>query len=243
MGKADPDIINRLKREILPLQGFRPSTLEGPRIPGFASVESAFPDHRFPTGAIHEFICQDGSTAAATSGFICGILVHLMNKTQPAVWITSSRQLYPPAIAHFGIAPERIIIIETQHEKELLWIMEEALKCEGLAAVVCEISGVSFIASRRLQLAVEDSGVTGMLIRNTKKDNVTSSIARWRISSLPGSAPDNLPGLGFPRWKVTLEKVRNGKPASWQIEYNGYQFKEIINADITGISRLVRKTG
>lgn len=40
-------------------------------------------------------------------------------------------------------------------------VMEEALKCGGLAAVVGEVQDISFTASRRLQLAVEQSGVTG----------------------------------------------------------------------------------
>ena len=37
----------------------------------------------------------------------------------------------------------------------MLWVIEEALKCEGLAAVIGEIKELSFTQSRRLQLAVE----------------------------------------------------------------------------------------
>ena len=243
MATADPDILNRLRKEILPLQGFKPSAMSGNGIPGFEAIEAAFPGNRFPTGAVHEFMCTNNPAFAATSGFVCGLLSSLMAQDRAGVWISSSQQLFPPAVAQFGIDPERLIMIETPREKELLWIMEEALKCEGLGAVVCEVSTLSFIASRRLQLAVEESGVTGMLIRSAEKNNITSALARWRISALPGIAPHNLPGLGYPRWNVILEKVRNGKPSAWQIEWNGKQFAEIVNTVPQEVSRFIKKTG
>jgi protein ImuA len=37
---------------------------------------------------------------------------------------------------------------------------------EGLAAVVAEIQELSFMTSRRLQLATEQSGVTGFMLRH-----------------------------------------------------------------------------
>ena len=104
--------------------------------------------------------------------------------------------------------------------------MEEALKCEGLAAVVGEINELSFTGSRRLQLAVEQSRVTGFVIRNyITKPNITSCIARWKISHLPSLVENQLPGVGFPRWQVELLKVRNGKPGIWEVEWKGQRFR------------------
>ena len=97
--------------------------------------------------------------------------------------------------------------------------MEEALKYDGLAAVIGEIDELSFTASRRLQLAVEQSRVTGFVIRRHSNSlHTTASVARWKITSLP-SEPGDIPGVGFPRWNVELLKVRNGKPGQWQVEY------------------------
>ncbi len=243
MTKVETDIITRLRREILPLQGYKPCQTERQRFRGLSPIEAAFPDNRFPTGAIHEFMTTSSSSAAATTGFIYSLLTNLMNKGQAAIWITKSHQLFPVALAQFNIAPDRLIIIEANKEKELLWVTEEALKCEGLAAVICEIPDISLIASRRLQLAVETSGITGMIMRNTLKNNITSAIARWRISSLPCKTPNDLPGLGFPRWNIALEKVRNGRPASWQFEWNGNQHREILPERTMNITQLNRKTG
>lgn len=67
-----------------------------------------------------------------------------------------------------------------------LWVMEEALRCEGPTAVVAEVDGLSLVESRRLQLAVEQQGIPGLMIRKDPKRLVAGvSTARWKISRLP----------------------------------------------------------
>lgn len=106
--------------------------------------------------------------------------------------------------------------------------MEEALKCEGLAAVIAEISELGFTASRRLQLAVEESQVTGFILRrNPRLLNTTACITRWEITAAPSTTENNMPGVGFPKWNVELLKVRNGKPGKWQIEFTAGKFRHI----------------
>jgi protein ImuA len=80
----------------------------------------------------------------------------------------SSKTIFPPGLKMFGIEPANIIFLELQKSKDILWVMEEALKCIGVAAVVGEISDLSFTLSRRLQLAVEQSGVMGFILRRSR---------------------------------------------------------------------------
>ena len=121
--------------------------------------------------------------------------------------------------------------------------MEEALKCEGLAAVIGETSELSFTASRRLQLAVEQSRVTGFVLRvQPRNPGITASVTRWKISPISSVLPDSMPGVGFPRWNVELLKVRNGKPGAWQLEWKGGRFRHVLL--VTPILREQhRKTG
>jgi protein ImuA len=87
---------------------------------------------------------------------------------------------------------------------------------------------LSLIESRRLQLAVEESGVTGFILRkDASKAASTVATARWRVSPLPSGNEDGMPGLGFPRWQVDLLKVRNGNPGSWVMEWAGERFAEV----------------
>jgi protein ImuA len=143
------DIITQLKKDILALQGFRPLLHQHSRIE-LGTINHSFPNSVFPLGVNHEFICNNNESLTASSGFIAGILSSLLKKSVYAkasadrggavVWISSSHTIFPPALASFGINPAQFIFIRLRNRNQILWTIEEALKCEGLTAVVGEPS-------------------------------------------------------------------------------------------------------
>jgi protein ImuA len=140
-------------------------------------------------------------------------------------WIGQRRIIFPPALESFGIPPDKIVFVDVQREKHVLWSVEEALKCPALTAVVAETDGISFTASRRLQLAVEQSQVTGFILCNKPRMlKTTASISRWRISPLPSYCIDELPGVGIPQWRVELLRIRNGRPGVWNVRLSAGGF-------------------
>ncbi len=224
------EIINKLQKNILHWQGFKVPETGVTRFAGLEPVEAAFPNKVFPTGAIHEFLIEEQEHAAACGGFLGGLLEVLMQQSGISLWISTTRSVFPPALKSFGVDSDRIIFIDLKRERDILWVMEEALKCDSLAAVIAEVGEISFTESRRLQLVVEKSRVTGFILRkNTKKLSTTACVARWRISPLPSELEDGMPGLGFPRWNVELLKVRNGNPGSWTIEWYAGSFVPVID--------------
>ena len=219
------DIITQLKKDILALQGFRPLVHSHQQI-DLGTINHSFPNSQFPIGVNHEFICSNPESLTASSCFIAGILSSLMQKAGAVVWISSSQIIFPPTLVSFGIDPSQLIFIHLK--KDLLWTIEEALKCEGLVAVVGEIASIDLTASRRLQLAAEQSRVTGFLLRNSPGQVFTTAFTcRWQIQPLQSKTSDGLPGIGFPRWQVELLKVRNGKPGSWQLEWVDGKFQPV----------------
>jgi len=243
MTTSKADIIAQLKKEILPLQGFKTISKNDSEDVGLGLIKNAFPYATFPLGAIHEFIFSTQEDATATFGFVSGILSSLMKKGGASIWINPSQTIFPPALKSFGIAPDKIIFIELKKEKEMLWAMEEALKCEGLVAVIGEIKELGFTDSRRLQLAVEQSQVTGFVLRNNPRNiNTTACITRWKIKSIPSELENEMPGVGFPRWNVDLLKVRNGKPGNWQMEWVAGKFRYIPESGLL-VPVQQRKTG
>jgi len=221
------DIIAGLRRDLLPLQGFKPVSGTNVSV-GLGQINDSFPNASFPIGAIHEFISSDTEDSTATAGFIAAVLGKLMKNGGASLWIGSSCTVFPPALKSFDIDPEKIIFIDLQQEKDVMWAMEEALKCDSLVAVVGEIQELNFTASRRFQLAVEQSRVTGFILRHNPRNlNITACVTRWGITHLPTILADGMPGVGFPRWNVKLLKVRNGKPGSWQIEWIGKRFRDV----------------
>ena len=241
MQTAKQDIIQQLQKEVLSMQ--RLKKVSGSSLnTGLWEVEKAFPDQTFPVGAVHEFISNAKEDAAATNGFMSGLISKLMKKGT-AVWVSSKRTLFPPALKVFGIEPERIIFIDLWRQKDVLWAIEEALKCGVVSAVIGELSELSFTESRRLQLAVEQSRVTGFIHRyNPKSENITACVSRWKIKPL-ASDISGIPGTGFPRWNVQLLKVRNGKPGAWQIEWSAGQFKHITRQTYSLTEIQKRKAG
>lgn len=213
------DIVAQLQTEILRLQGFKPENGISVNM-GLGPIKEAFPNAVFPLGAVHEFLSAKPEDAAATSGFITGLLAPLMGSSGTTLWISSNRTIFPPALKSFGVQPDRIIFIDLKKEKDVMWVMEEALKCGSLSAVVGEMQEISFIGSRRLQLAVEQSRVTGFILRHhPRKINTTACVSRWKITPLPSEAIDDLPGIGFPQWRVELLRIKNGRPGTWEVKW------------------------
>lgn len=190
-------------------------------------VRTAFPNSSFPLGCVHEFLSGNPENGASTGGFVSALLTSLMNNNGSVLWISSSRKIFPPALKSFGIEPDRVIFVDLLKEKDVVWAMDEALKCAALTAVVGEVKDIDFTVSRRLQLAVEKSKVTGFVIRNNKSQpGTTACVSRWKITQLPSEDIDGLPGIGFPKWRVELLRVRNGKPGAWDVcwKENAFHF-------------------
>jgi protein ImuA len=221
------DIVNQLREEILlPSQIY--SAINGKTPLNVARVNDAFINATFPLGVMHEFICTDTEDTAPTRGFIAGLLGQLIQSCGVAAWISASQTIFPPALKFFGIEPDQVIFINLKNEKDVRWTLEEALRCNRISAVIAEMNELSFNQSRRLQLAVEQSGVTGFIIRVRPRNlSPTACVTRWKINSVRSELEDSMPGVGFPRWNVELLKVRNGKPGKWKIEWSFNHFQNI----------------
>jgi len=223
------EIIKQLKEKILAMEGFSSGPDSHQFDFGLGPMNAAFPGGTFPVGAVHEFISPTQTRFSATNGFISGLLSTLMKKDGICLWVSTGRRLFPPTLKSFGIEPHRVIFIDVRRDKDALWVMEQALKYNSLAAVVAELRDINFAESRRLQLAVEDSRVTGFLHHYfPRKENTLGTVSRWKIKPLPSLVTDGLPGVGFPRWEVELEKIRNGQPGIWQFEWRNGVFRHII---------------
>lgn len=227
-----------LQSEIFSLQGFKPASADIVNNK-LGRLNAAFPNGVFPLAAVHEFACAGAEERAASSGFVCGLLSSLTRPGAACAWVMPAPRLFPPALQTFGLAADKCLFLYPKKEKEVLWVLEEALKCSALAAVVCELDGLTFTQSRRLQLAIEKSGVGCFLLYGNKRLTTTASVSRWRVKPVRTSSEEDLPGLSYPRWHVQLLKVRNGKAADWQIEWREGKF--CYASRLTAVQPMVQK--
>src|SRR6476661_1234420 len=107
--ESKKDIVSRLQKDILRWQGFNPLPADEAKDLVLGPLETAFPNGTFPTGTIHEMICPTPEQAAATDGFLAGIVATLMNQDGACIWVSSCRRLFPPSLKSFDVHPDRLI--------------------------------------------------------------------------------------------------------------------------------------
>ena len=186
---------------------------------GVEAIDSALPGGGMATGALHEVLgSPDLADDASATVFLAGLLARLDG---PVFWCLRWRDLFAPALHLAGLHPDRVVHVEAGNDTNVLLAMEECLRVPGLAGVVGEVGKYSTTASKRLQLAAEESGTPALVFRRgAKLEGVadgTAAVTRWRISASPTERL-KVPSLGRPRWKVDLERVRGGNPGSWIVE-------------------------
>jgi protein ImuA len=157
----------------------------------------------------------------------------------PVLWCLKRSDLYGPGLTAHGLDPARLVLVTARRDEDILWAVEEGLrtgvaptgrprglKAHGVAAVVGEIGRLPMAAGRRLQLAAERSGVTALLLRRwrnaaeaaAERHCPSAAVTRWRIGALASADIAAMPGIGRPRWRVELLRVRGGVPGCWEVE-------------------------
>lgn len=186
---------------------------------GIPAIDERLPAGGLATGALHEVAGSEAlSDDAAATVFLAGILA----RTQGTVlWCLRWRDLFAPALDLAGLRPDRVIFVETGSDTNVLIAMEECLRHPGLGGVVGELGKLSLTASRRLQLAAEQSGVPAFVFRRASPADAavsgSAAATRWRVRAAP-SEDLGLPGLGRPRWSLALERARGSDPHNWIVE-------------------------
>lgn len=190
---------------------------------GLGRIDRRLPGGGLALGALHE-VAGGGSGAvdgAAAALFAAGIAARTGGKV---LWCVTRQDLFAPGLAQAGLAPDRLIHVEAGDDKTLLACFEEGLRHGGLGAAVAEVTRLSMVASRRLQLAAESSGTIGLAVRRWRRqadaqdfDQPTAAVTRWRVSTLP-SAPLPVAGVGRARWQVELLRCRGGEAADFTVE-------------------------
>ena len=161
----------------------------------------------------------------AVTGFV---LTKLRHKTRPILCVqdhVSAREagrFYMPGLRHSW----PLLQVDVSRASDVLFAMEEGLRCQDIAAVIGEVWGdpkaLDFTASKRLMMRAEASGVPCWLIRRNATASLSAARDRWRVSSMPSAVhPHDPRAPGTPRWQVELFRSRRTKPGTWVASYDG----------------------
>ncbi len=145
---------------------------------------------------------------AAAGAFRGGGAVVVLDRTS---------EFYPLAAVTQGIEPARLIVVHPGNKADHTWALDQALRCPAVAAVVAwpesldgKLDGRTF---RRLQLAAEQGGGLGLLIRpESVRGQPSWADVRLLVEPLPGNSPYGRAPCthGRRRVRVVLLRCRGG---------------------------------
>jgi protein ImuA len=200
---------------------------------GIPGIDEHLPAGGLARGALHELVAHSPNDTGAVTDFCVTVLVRLLKtqapgREQPILWCLQNQamdagDLYPPGLSRLGLDPARVLAVRAKRDTDVLWVMEEALRCPALGAVVGEVRTADLTASRRLQLAAEASGITALLLRPASDVlGPSAATTRWRLAASPSIPRGWAAELGEPGavcWQATLFRCRGGAPGNWQMEW------------------------
>jgi protein ImuA len=175
-------------------------------------------------GALHEIAAAAETDMAAATGFAIALAAR---RTGAVLWVAEDMALresglpYGLGLDEIGLAPERLVTVAGPRVRDVLWAMEEALRCRAVAAVIGEVReahGLDDVAARRLSLAANAGGGLALLLLARLSAQASPAVTRWIVGAAP-SAPDRH-GIGPPRIGVDLVRNRHGRLGTWMLEWN-----------------------
>jgi protein ImuA len=185
------------------------------------------------TGAVHEVFAEGRQSAAAT-GFIAGLagLLSLAGRAaarRPLVWVRQdfteieSGALSMSGLAELGLDPRLLVTVRAADVDTALRTAADALACDALGGVVLEVWGevrqLDLVASRKLTLAAQASGVTGLLLRVAAQPQPSTAETRWIVRAAHSPPATPWSGWGAPVFDAQLVRNRHGPVGRWIMEW------------------------
>ena len=208
-----------------------PQTLYATLPFGLAALDCHLPNGGLTCGALHEVVPATQVALPAAFGFVVAVLARFgVNFSEAArnkqiIFVMpdhGSRQcgrLSGHGLNGLGFDPARVILVETAHRHDSLWALLEALRSGAPQAVVGMIDRLDLKTSQKLHLAATDAGLPLLLLRPSQTLESSAAATRWRIGAV-AAARDRFGGYTRPRWRLQLERCRNGRPGEWVVEYD-----------------------
>jgi protein ImuA len=177
--------------------------------------------------AVHE-VFAEGHQGAAATGFLAGI-ARQMAPRKPLVWVrqdfaeVESGALSPSGLCELGLDPRLLVTVRAADVESALRATADALACDALGAVVLEVFGdprqLDLVASRKLTLAAQASGVTGLLLRLAAEPQPSTAETRWIVRAAHSPPAAAWSTWGAPVFDAQLVRNRHGPVGRWIMEW------------------------
>jgi protein ImuA len=172
------DTLERLVR-LVNRDGAVPPTIEPT---GFAQLDAILPGGGWRSGAIVELMpCEVG---IGELRLLMPALARMTRKERHVAFIAPPYIPFAPALAQHGVRLSHLLIVKAQTPQDILWSLEQVLRCPSFGAAVAWPVQMKDREIRRLQLAAEAGRSTGFIYRPTTAAREASPAAvRLRLAA------------------------------------------------------------
>ena len=136
----------------------------------------------WPTGAV----CELFSRRHQGLPLLLPLLARLSRGERWLAWVGPPYLPFAPALAAAGVDLQRVLLVQEADAAQSLWAAEQLLRSPACAVVLAWPARLQPAAIRRLQLAAEQGGGTGMLFRPLRTLERSSHAAlRLKVTAIP----------------------------------------------------------
>jgi protein ImuA len=183
-------------------------------------------------GVLHEVFAPESRHAASATGFVAGLAWRSAMR-RPLMWVRqdfAARECGAPSMngfAELGFDPRRIVTVHAADVDMALRVTADALACDALGAVVLDVWGdtrqIDLVASRKLTLAAQASGVTCLALRTSALPAASTAETRWVVRAARSPPGPAWSGWGAPVVDARLIRNRHGQTGQWIMEWNCHE--------------------
>jgi protein ImuA len=208
----------------------------GARPTGVEAIDRTLPGGGLRAGATHEWFGTtfdpqgESGDAGARRGGAGGLWVpplsvataiagraHKEKESGGGLVLFVGRRCWPMPRA-IGPLAQRAIFLDPDCDAARFWVVDQALRCPGVGAVVADATRLDMAGSRRLQLAAECGGATAFLLRPPwERPVISASETRWSVMPEAPSRADER----RPRWRLELLRCKGASLSAhgtWVVE-------------------------
>jgi protein ImuA len=215
-----PERLARLRAQLSSVAAAAPAVMSL----GLPALDGHLPGGGLVLGPPHEIAPAEPGDGIAALAFALSLCARRLAEVPGEALIAAAPGQplpYGHGLASLGLDPGRLLLMEAGGDGEVFRALEAALHARCLSVLIGLVGGgLPLKAGRRLQLAAEGAPPPLLLVlRPAGPGPPNGAATRWRIASAP-AASDRFGGLADPRWRVRLDRCRNGRGGTWLLEWD-----------------------
>jgi len=180
--------VEALRKQIARLEGTRRRHDEPPVSSGCKPLDRLLPEGGFAWGSLVEWLVDGGGIPAESLAL--GSACQACRRGGALIVLDCRGEFYPPAAARLAVDLDRLILVRAATAADDAWALDQSLRCAGVSAVLAWPERLDGRTFRRLQLAVEEGGGLGVLVRPAAAQAEPSwADVRLLVESLPRDGP------------------------------------------------------